>query len=1210
VFGRAWRILAGLPWALVAAAVITLPRLVHAQAGTELSGRVTRDGGPASHAVIQVTAAAGETVRVLADSAGRYRVRLPADGPYVVSVSSDGVKGESRYLPAVEAGAPVQRTADFQLTEPVSVLEPVLVRAQPLSVAASTRHEPGSREQARLAVTMRDEPLTSDLLGDVAAREPGVAVSVDGTGLSISGQPADQSRLTLDGSDAMSIAVPREAVRAVNLLTSTYDVARGRFTGGQLDVQTLRGGNEWGGTARIVTSGSSLEYGGSPGLLAGRSSHLSIDAGGGGALVADRLFTYSAVSARRSVSRAPWLTDLDAVALRRLGLNPDSIARFLDLTAEASPASSNAGPAVSQSVSGLSRLDAVLAPRQSLMLRVAGQRSSISDPERALTLPGTGTDLHQGAVGALAQLSSGGRRMANELRLNLGLSAGGGDPSDPVPAGILLSEPAGDPNQLGATALRFAGSPLAPPETRDRTWEIADQVIAQTADEHHRFRLGAELAGQEYERAGVTDGGTFVYETLDELSANRPTLYTRSLFAEPVHVRGGRAAVFMDDRWTPGNLQLSYGVRAERAWISGSERDLTVEEYFGEGRGRVPSPWRLSPRIGFGLTTRMPWDRGPNGRTSISGGLGHFVGGASLPAMAGALAETGRPEAADLVCVGTAAPVPQWAKYRSDSASIPDECTDGAPALSTRLSRATLFAPGFSPPVVWRGSLGGQGVLEGGIIWNISAALLLGVRQPLAFDRNLRPEPQFLNEAEARRQIYVRPEDIDQATGLPPLAASRLHPDLGVVRELTSLGRSRTLQLSASASQVFFTRRLGWVQADLGYTWTHGRERTGGIPALGGAFATTGGDPRHVQWTAAGYSPRHIIQGYAVVSPSSRLWAGLIATVSSGRPFTPMVAGDANGDGLQNDRAFVFDPETAPDAAIASGMGRLLRELPGGARRCLRAQLGSVAAPSSCSTGWSMAMDLNLRYSFGPRIESTPSRRATLWFVASNVPSALDYMLHGSDDLRGWGQPAAVDPVLLSVRGFDPAAQQFRYEVNPGFGRPGDASLLSRLPFSVSLQMRLVIGTDRALRDFRNRMAAGQVNASAFTPANIRLHASRQLPNVPAEILALNVQARLLLTPSQAQQLEQAASSLAPRIETLVSEVVSGVARVPAPAALTAQRAGELVREAGALRMEGVRAAESILTPEQWDRVPARLRDVESRFSPHPSEEFSGIPDH
>ena len=28
----------------------------------------------------------------------------------------------------------------------------------------------------------------------------------------------------------------------------------------------------------------------------------------------------------------------------------------------------------------------------------------------------------------------------------------------------------------------------------------------------------------------------------------------------------------------------------------------------------------------------------------------------------------------------------------------------------------------------------------------------------------------------------------------------------------------------------------------------------------------------------------------------------------SGTPFTPMVAGDVNGDGFQNDRAFVFDP--------------------------------------------------------------------------------------------------------------------------------------------------------------------------------------------------------------------------------------------------------------------------------------------------------------
>ncbi len=44
----------------------------------------------------------------------------------------------------------------------------------------------------------------------------------------------------------------------------------------------------------------------------------------------------------------------------------------------------------------------------------------------------------------------------------------------------------------------------------------------------------------------------------------------------------------------------------------------------------------------------------------------------------------------------------------------------------------------------------------------------------------------------------------------------------------------------------------------------------------------------------------------------------------SGTPYTPIVAGDINGDGYANDRAFVFDPAKTADSALAAGMQSLL----------------------------------------------------------------------------------------------------------------------------------------------------------------------------------------------------------------------------------------------------------------------------------------------
>jgi hypothetical protein len=88
---------------------------------------------------------------------------------------------------------------------------------------------------------------------------------------------------------------------------------------------------------------------------------------------------------------------------------------------------------------------------------------------------------------------------------------------------------------------------------------------------------------------------------------------------------------------------------------------------------------------------------------------------------------------------------------------------------------------------------------------------------------------------------------------------------------------------------------------------------------------------------------------------------GLVANLTSGTSFTPLVGGDVNGDGLANDRAFFFDPRSAADPVVAQGMDRVLAAAPSGVRRCLRAQAGRVADHNSCRTRWSHSLDLNAR---------------------------------------------------------------------------------------------------------------------------------------------------------------------------------------------------------------------------------------------------------
>ena len=65
-------------------------------------------------------------------------------------------------------------------------------------------------------------------------------------------------------------------------------------------------------------------------------------------------------------------------------------------------------------------------------------------------------------------------------------------------------------------------------------------------------------------------------------------------------------------------------------------------------------------------------------------------------------------------------------------------------------------------------------------------------------------------------------------------------------------------------------------------------------------------------------------------------------TVESGALFTPMIAGDVNGDGYLNDRAFVFDPARTADTALPRRCDRCSRA----ARRRRRAVLRSNCSSS------------------------------------------------------------------------------------------------------------------------------------------------------------------------------------------------------------------------------------------------------------------------
>jgi hypothetical protein len=316
-----------------------------------------------------------------------------------------------------------------------------------------------------------------------------------------------------------------------------------------------------------------------------------------------------------------------------------------------------------------------------------------------------------------------------------------------------------------------------------------------------------------------------------------------------------------------------------------------------------------------------------------------------------------------------------------------------------------------------------------------------------------------------------------------------------------------------------------------------------------------------------------------------------IGRATSGVYFSPLVGGDINGDGRFNDRAFVFDPVAAGargDTAVANGMTRLLANTSPRARDCLLSQIGKVAARSSCSSPWSPGLDLqaNIRpASFGL------DRRLTISVIALNTLTGLDQLLHGSNNLHGWGQPSFPDRTLLYVRGFDPATNNYQYQVNEHFGATSGTRNAFRVPFQLAIQGRLTLGTDPARQQFNNvigRGAGGRLN-----PEALKARMTRLVPNAFLDIIAINDSAKLELTPDQIAKLQAAGDSFKLKSDSLIDKVANilGDSTVKNPDPITIfAKLQPSITEGRKLATQAINEAKAILTPAQWARVPDSIK--------------------
>jgi hypothetical protein len=293
-----------------------------------------------------------------------------------------------------------------------------------------------------------------------------------------------------------------------------------------------------------------------------------------------------------------------------------------------------------------------------------------------------------------------------------------------------------------------------------------------------------------------------------------------------------------------------------------------------------------------------------------------------------------------------------------------------------------------------------------------------------------------------------------------------------------------------------------------------------------------------------------------------------------------------NGDGSRNDRAFVYDPATAPDTAIANGMSRLLAAAPAAAKACLQSQMGAISSRNSCTGPWQETLDMqvNVRPSF-----LHLDRRLTLSVSTVNMLGGLDQLFHGADDLHGWGQRLRPDPTLMSVVGFDEVENRFLYRINDRFGNTRGSANAFRAPFQLAIQARFAVGPDAA----RSRLQAafGRGGRGAASASDFFSRIDRLMPNPLKAIIALRD--TLGLTSDQIAKLQPLSDSLDARNSALADSVrvlVEKAGNGANPRELFTQLSPRL-NEIRGNNASALEEAHGVLTEDQWEKVPASVKN-------------------
>lgn len=1118
-----------------------------------LTGTVSTDEGiPIQGAVVIATRAPDRmSFATETDEAGRYRLEIrEGTGDYLVYFSAAGRQPARRRLTRATQDAELRLDVVLAPAGGAQTLATVVVGATRRVIARErgAESEPGASEESPPGVYGAIPPGLQGDLAALAATTQGVVPLAEG-GFSVLGLDASQNSSTLNGMAFSASDIPREAKTRATVATSTYDPSRGWFSGAQVAITLQPGGVFSFRRSHLTMDPPAFQvpdrYAQSGG---GRFTNVQLSAGGDGPLTDDDKYVYSYAlqgSVRTEPVTSLWGSASDIA--RFTAIPVDSASSLLDrLSSAGVPIASPSGSTSrrTNNVSFIGRVDhapydwSTFTPSRTTFGllaygKLAASGASGVSPTTTAAYGGSTT----AATGVLQALYSSydSAGALTDFRSAITFSRAASTPYFLLPSASVLVQSTASEATVNGTVFHFGSDPRLGSRTNAWTWETSGDRQAFVGDaQQHRLKLSANVRidGQSQETAADRHG-RFEFVSLADLAGNTPSAFTRTTNAVIPTARVVNAFAAVGDYWQlTSKLNVMYGARLDaNRFISGPPELPEVKQTFNVSTSHLANSVSLSPRLGFTWTRRGSgagirvspvglFSIGPS--SYLRGGVGRFRAVVEPALTLGRGGQNTIGSRLELItCAGSAAPAPDWSAYLDDITRIPDDCLSGVSSeLAGRGVDVAFLDPNYRPPSSWRGNLGYASQWSR-LAFSVEGIYSINLDQPSHVDLNLRDAPVFRLAEESNRPVYVPPGAVDSRSGTVALGASREHADFGRVDALRSDSRSESRQLSLRLSPRLQT--LGNWYASLGYTLSTARQ------LQRGHASSTFASPGDREWSPGDFVRRHqvLLQGGIGSARLSLTFLGLLA---SGSPFTPLISTDVNGDGRSNDRAFIFDPARVSDPALANGIQSLLAGERSHVRDCLARQLNAPAGHNSCHGPWSASLHAYVRASgnalrLGNRVNAALS--------ISNPLGGLDQLLHGNRRLRGWGTPAAPDPILFRVRGFDTAAAAFLYDVNGEFGSTARSNVALRVPFRVTLDVSIDIGKPVPVQQIEKWLSPGRSGRPGprLTEEEIKQRYRRNVRDPYAQILAQSDS--LLLSRDQVDSLRSAQAGYNSRIDSI-----------------------------------------------------------------------------